>query len=142
MTENKKIIILIFLAALAALSLIYGITVSSRRGNEKPSLISPVSSGEQGIVALDEKATDFERHAKKTDYISWGRNPFSLKKAAGELVLNGILWDKEKPVVVINNVELGVGDKIEGSVIIAIEPQAVILNNGAENFELRLWQEE
>lgn len=142
MAENKKIIILIFLAILAALSLIYGIIAPSREGYKKPSPEFSFVADEQGGLTADKETADFNRQGKRTDYISWRRNPFTLKKSAGELVLNGILWDKEKPVAVINDVELSVGDKIEGSVIIAIEPQAVILNNGAENFELRLWVEE
>lgn len=142
MTQNKKIIILILLVILAAVSLIYGITTPPKGRDKKSATDFTSVIEEQEVLTVDKNGVASKRQARKTDYLSWDRNPFSLKEICGGLVLNGILWDEEKPVAVINNFELSVGDKIEGNVVVEIKPQAVILNNGIENFELRLWQEE
>lgn len=83
-----------------------------------------------------------QRTAQKTDYDSWLRSPFTLQKTSTKisngLILNGIMWDKETPLAIINNDIVQTGDNISGNIVVEIKQDRVILNNGSGNFELRL----
>jgi hypothetical protein len=62
----------------------------------------------------------------------------ALGKTVPNLNLNGIAWDELSPRAVINNVIVGVGDKVGGYQVVQIEPNRVILNDGVNDFELRV----
>lgn len=78
------------------------------------------------------------------DNLTWIRCPFSgriyrsTKKAEGDLKLEGINWDAERPMAVINGIILVVGDEINGKTVMAIEKDSVVLNDGKQNYELPL----
>lgn len=57
------------------------------------------------------------------------------------LMVEGIVWDKERAMVIINNQIIGVGDQVEGNTVVEIKDNSVILNDGMRDFELRLGQE-
>ena len=99
--------------------------------------------------------------SKKDDTVSlfddWGRNPFVLEginenlvdedSNVGEtekiepdnaMVLNGIIWNIDKPSALINDTIARVGDTIGRSIVVDIKPDVVILNNDEGNYELRL----
>lgn len=79
------------------------------------------------------------RSAKRTRFTSWGRNPFSLENASiVSSGLKGILWDKENPKAIINDNIVGIGDKVDANTVVDIKQDRVILNNGAQDFELKL----
>jgi len=74
---------------------------------------------------------------------SWVRDPFSGKLYSStseiELHLEGILWDPEKPAAIINGEVVKIGDKLtNGSRIITIKQNAVIVNDGERNIEIKL----
>ena len=55
------------------------------------------------------------------------------------ITLNGIIFNQERPVAVINNTLVKEGDSVAGGVkIIAIRKASVILNDGSKDFELKL----
>ncbi|MCX5710266.1 MAG: hypothetical protein NT088_06060, partial [Candidatus Omnitrophica bacterium] len=75
--------------------------------------------------------------------ISWDRCPFSGKSYSAaegrqDLTLSGIMWSPKNPLAVINDRIVKAGDKILGSVVIEIDKEKVILNNGSADFELKL----
>ena len=138
--QNRKIIVLIILGIAAVFSLIYGITASSggkRARAAKPSLVS-----EPETIQPVRKLLLKERNAAKTQYKSWNRNPFIQEKMLGpkssKLVLNGIIWNEKNPRVLINNTILSKGDRIGTNTVVDIKQKSVILNNGAEDFEIKL----
>lgn len=141
--QNKKLIILIILSIAAGISLIYGITSQPRRrgtvSTQQPSAIKKEVS-----VANIEKIIPAERGAKRSDYITWGRNPFAPVEASvrvvTKLTLNGIMWDEERPLAIINDNVVGIGGKVGENRVVDIKKDSVILNDGTGNFELRLIQ--
>ena len=48
------------------------------------------------------------------------------------------MWDKEKPIAIINGEIIKVGDNVGGNIVVDIKQDRVILNDGAKDFELKL----
>ena len=82
------------------------------------------------------------RDKARTRYTEWKRNPFmladELMMGAGGLVLNGIVWDREHPLVIINDQLLSVGDTIEEREITKITQTQVFLKEGSAEYSLDL----
>lgn len=140
--QNKKVVILIVLGALAVLSLIRGILTPSKIRREIASR-SVVVRKTQPLTAAEAVAPSV-RGTRRTDFASWGRSPFMPRKTKArtftELTLDGILWDKRKPLAVINDEMVGIGDTVGGNTVVDIKEDRVILNDGTTNFQLRLGQ--
>lgn len=68
----------------------------------------------------------------------------SRSKKAPLPQLSGILWDDENPIAILSNGRksqlMGVGDVIEGTTLISIQPQRVIVKRGKERYELKVWE--
>ena len=133
----------------AVFSLIYGIRTPSKGKREISS--EPATVRQVKEIPLSEGIVFTERHAKKSSYDFWGRNPFiheailvSKEKEVAEplpkLTLNGILWQKEKPLAVINGGIVGVGGAIGPLTVVDIKKNYVILNDGTRNFKLSIWK--
>ena len=52
------------------------------------------------------------------------------------LSLTGIIWDKKKPLAVINGKMLGVGDTIKGAKVRKIDKESVLLRKHGTNYRL------
>ncbi len=139
--RDKKQILLIGLGVAAVMSLAYGILTPapSRARRESSSKSVPVAKESAMMV---KRLIPVERYAKKGNFPTWGKNPFSPKEAPAvprsfsDLVLNGIAWGPKNPSALINDQVVFVGDKIEGSKVVAINRNNVILNNGEKDFKL------
>jgi len=143
-TEKKKLIILIVLGALAVLSLARGILTPSAVRRElasAPAEIAETAETVKETVKKSEPAAT-ARVAKKSEYNTWGRNPFVAAKRpgapVGELSLGGILWDKDKPVAIINDNMVGIGDTVGAYKVVDITQDSVTLNDGTEEHILKL----
>lgn len=150
--QNKKLVVLIILGIAAVFSLIYGITASPKGKGARAA--KPAITREAETIQPVKKLLLKERHAVKTKFKSWGRNPFIQKKIQEEiqekiqekppvpeslkLTLNGIMWNEKTPRVFINNTILSKGDKIGKNTIVDIKQNSVILNDGTKDFEIRL----
>ena len=71
------------------------------------------------------------------------RDPFSAGAAisadvSSGLYLDGILWDKEKPLAIISGNIVKRGDKIGRYLVMEIKPAGVVLDDGTNDFELRV----
>ncbi len=133
--QSKKIILLIVLGIAAIISLTRGIFVSS--GKKMP--IQPGIESSKNNLSI----SGVRRGASK--FTSWYRNPFVPKakevKVELRIVLNGIVWDANKPVAMINDKVLGMGESLNDKItVVQIKPDRVILNNGESDFELKLGQ--
>lgn len=140
--KDKKLILLIGLSVLAIFSVIYGIVMPSkaRRGSASGPL--PI---EKGVATTSSKdIAPIERQAKKSQFGSWGRNPFvpegTTMQAAARLFLNGIVWDEKSPQAIINDRIVRVGDSVGDRQVVAIGQTSVILKEGDQELELRLGQ--
>jgi phage host-nuclease inhibitor protein Gam len=81
---------------------------------------------------------------KRTEYVDWGRNPFTFSQEEGktgttsDLVLRAIIWKAKKPSASINNSIVDVGDKINDKMVKQINEKNVILTDGKNNYVLEL----
>ncbi len=136
--KNKKLIVAIVLCVAGVLSVIYGI-IAPTKG--KKSTRSQASEPTE-TAAPAKKIVPTERRAKKTEFTSWGRNPFLPKGAPGAagsaFVLEGIMWSEKNPKAMINSTIVEIGDEIGGNKIIDIKKDRVILSDGTEKITLRM----
>jgi hypothetical protein len=72
------------------------------------------------------------------------RDPFtsnpvpSVKASAYGVQLSGIVWDKDKPMAIINGRVVKVGDNVDGRMVSVIKQDRVVLNDGISEIELKL----
>lgn len=74
------------------------------------------------------------------------RNPFEgivtqapkPSSPAATISLTGILWDKHKPMAIINGRIVKAGDRVAGCNVIGIKENSVVLNDGAKEFDLKI----
>ncbi|MEK6728053.1 MAG: hypothetical protein AABY28_05235 [Candidatus Omnitrophota bacterium] len=138
--QNKKLVVLAVLGLLAIFSLFYGIFTPSKTRRLPQVKESDIQSVRK--VSMTEKPILAQRVTKRTNYTSWARNPFTLQKTSSKvfegLILGGIMWDKEKPLAIINDEIVKIGDNVSGNIVVDIKQDKVILKDGAKDFELRI----
>lgn len=133
--KDKKLIILIILGAAGIFSLIYGIAVPVKGKGGIP--FSP-----EGIYPVDnvksgELLSPMKRRAKRTNFPSYKRDIFSLN-SNGSSGLTGIIWDERSPRAIIDDIVVGVGEKVGKNTVVEIKKDMVILNDGVANSEIWL----
>lgn len=139
---QKKEIIKISVSGVLILVLFLTIAggLSCRRQPKKPSL-------GQGAAVKPEKAREkglFSRLEEEAGKVELSRDPFSAEIIKSPKVsqpgpyLSGIVWDQKLPKAIIDDVIVGIGEKVGDNTIIDIQKDKVILNDGSRNFELRL----
>lgn len=132
--QDKKFLTLIVLSIFAVISLIYGITAYPKVRKDRSAISQAGSLTPPTIYAAA------ERRAKRSKFKSWKRNPFVPVGAPtySNLILSGIIWNKEKPKAVIDDALVSKGDKISGNTVLDIQTNRVILTDGTKDFELKL----
>ena len=71
--------------------------------------------------------------------LTWRRDPFTRGgSAAGVrgLTLSGILWDPKKPIAILNDQMVSVGDDVEDYQVLEIRSDRVLLSDGTETIQL------
>lgn len=136
---DKKLIPLIGLGLAATVSLVYGILAPSPAGRQsQPASLTGVNRAAPPAGA---DLLPKERHARKSQFSEWGRNPFvpwGTALATSDLVLMGIVWDEENPKCVINGVIVEAGGTVAGKVVKEIRQDRVLLSDGEEEWVLRV----
>jgi len=131
MQRNKKLAILTVLAVVV----IFVWTPKGKKAKDVSSTTSSVTV-EQAIPVT--KAVP----RKRTEFIDWGRNPFSFsqrKKGANgipNLTLSCVIWSDGEGLALINESIVRVGDKIADKTIKQIEHNRVILTDGTKEYVL------
>ena len=89
--------------------------------------------------------TLYKRLEAASDKLVLRRDPFSnsplmaqARSPGDGASLSGIIWDKIKPVAVINGKIVKIGDSVDNSRIINIKQDRVVLNDGVKDYELKL----
>ncbi|MDP3730509.1 MAG: hypothetical protein Q8R14_03175 [Candidatus Omnitrophota bacterium] len=142
--QNKKVVALIILAVLAVISLIYGITASPKgRVKSAAAAVGQASGAPTQNAAAAKSVVSTARRAKRSQFKAWKRNPFvsglaAPASAAAKLTLNGIIWSKINPKAMIGDAIVVKGDIVGANKVVDIQPDKVILNDGAKDFELKL----
>jgi len=139
--EKKIKIVLVFLIVTAVFIWSKG---CQRASAPKTSLDASQSFLNQAEMSSLLAMNQGPKSSSRSVYPAWGRNPFVLETAqnAGKLILNGILWDDEKPQALIGDHIVSKGDSIGSSIVVDIKKDSVILNNGIEDLELKLGEGE
>jgi len=133
--KDKKLIILISLGAAGIFSLIYGITAPVKGKGGIP--FAPEGIYPADNVRSGELLSSVKRRAKRTSFSSYKRDIFSLN-SNGLSGLTGIIWDAKSPRAIIDDIVVGVGEKVGENTVVEIKQDRVILNDGAVNSEIWL----
>lgn len=89
-----------------------------------------------------------EDSIRNIEEMEWGRDPFSSTPTEGQQIkdgvpiLTGIIWDKAKPLAVINDDVVGIGGEVGGYKVTNIEKDRVILQKDREIYTLKLYKED
>ena len=138
--RNPRLIILGALSFIAVLSVVKGITNLSKGKHVE----NQIKAESQTVSSSINQNSVKEKGANtKTAFQVWGRNPFNFEERGSEekapgIFLNGIVWDQKKPQAIINGSIVEAGDEIAGFTVIEIKQNAVVINNGAGNLEVKL----
>lgn len=98
------------------------------------------------IMATSKGAQKNDKVESEDKDVAWGRDPFILVRpdapvsTSSNLELNGIIWDDAKPYVIINGEVLRAGDFLGNNMVVYIGRTSVIMDNGTEQIELKLWE--
>ena len=84
--------------------------------------------------------TQFAKWDQEAKKITLKRDPFFPVKeeAVSGFFLNGIVWDEQKPTVMINNEIYATGDTVNGFTVLEIKKSNVVLSDGKSTLELKL----
>lgn len=77
-------------------------------------------------------------------YKNFGRDPFALGKGVtylSGLNLMGIFWEAGLPQAIINEKIVKVNDTIDGNRVLEIRNNNVVLSDGKNKIELKLWSD-
>ena len=66
----------------------------------------------------------------------------SIANGSGEFVINGLIWDREKPYAIINEDIYGEGAEIEGYTVSSISKSRIVLIKGEEVLHLEIQREQ
>lgn len=134
-----SVFILIFIFALAN-----SIKIVKKKGAARPAPFTAASSSDK-IKPLSLPAESGKKLREES--LEWVRDPFSGKtykgttlEGTGDLMLVGILWSRQKPTAIINNKICEIGTRINGYLVVNIQEDRVILNDGSKDLELRVGQ--
>ncbi len=111
--------------------------------NSRTKIVDLVSQSAAATEKIDSKSlyNTLEQEAKS---IELKRDPFTSAPIINErnmqsgFALTGILWDKLKPLAIIDGEVVKKGDRVGSKVIVDIKRDRVILSDGQEFFEIRL----
>lgn len=141
--EQVEIVITSFLIIILLFAVFNALKGGKKRTPEAGSAEKGIAGQAQPGVHAVPTEVSFKDLASRVENIKWFRDPFTLKPAyllgrAGELKLDGIVWDKQNPKAMIGGVIVGVGEKVGEYTIINITPQSVILTDGVTEIQLRI----
>jgi type II secretory pathway component PulC len=77
-------------------------------------------------------------------FLGWQRDPFFPDQTAGfagPVALTGIVWDEKKPIAMVNDQVLAVGDQIQGYTVTRINRDAIVLEANGQEITVSLFQE-
>ncbi|MCK5655963.1 MAG: hypothetical protein KAI03_06715 [Candidatus Aureabacteria bacterium] len=143
MTGKKKKLIILS-ALLVIVIFVWGRAfISPLRGKGNRPAVGVANSSSGKKISEDFLIQEVPKRLwAKSAYPSWGRDPFTVPKVSAdisvELKLNGIMWDKDNPLTIINGKVLKKGDKIGTNTVIGIKQNRVFLSDGNREFELKL----
>lgn len=118
--------------------------VIRKRGSPVPAVVAVAPQA--NAVKFDQPQQPAKKDKPEEVLGQWGRDPFSGKtyttvsrvQGLGDIKIEGIIWDKKNPLVMINGRVLKKGDNFKGNVIVDIKENSVILSDGNRDLELKV----
>jgi len=149
MDKQKKQLV-ITAGLILVLVIAWANTFKAISNRKKAKLAAPVVSAPAAASVTNKarsapvKKPVISQRVEDEDDSAWGRCPFSGKVFYGEakaldLKLTGILWDEDNPQAIINDEIREKGQKVGKFKIIEILPEEVIISDGTEKFELKIY---
>jgi len=144
---RRKDLIEVGIIGILGVVLIFAFGNAARRlHNRNASRLKVVDLANQSLGAADKIDSRslynvLEQEAKS---IELRRDPFtslpilSEKSIQSGFVLTGILWDKIKPLAIIDGEVVKKGNRVGNKVVVDIKRDRVVLSDGQELFEIKL----
>lgn len=136
--DKRRIELIITGVLLISLILAWGNTMSvlkKKKATPKAVVTVPLASVSVPKISVS-------REIENDKDLSWVRCPFSGKSlspgASEDMKLNGIIWDEQNPMAVINDIIVKKGDTCDGQIVADIKQDKVILKGSDKEIELRL----
>ena len=147
--QRTQIIITSFLIFILIIAWVNAAKTMQARSKNR----SPVQSTAPSAGALETHVDGVQKQVpvvaqKKVvdtyDTLEWKRCPFSgvilsNEASLADLRLNGIIWDEERPQVLINNEPYVTGEHVGKYTIVSIFKNKAVLSDGEKEFELLLF---
>ena len=150
MEKQKKDQLIAVVLVTVCVFLLWNNVFSKKTRNNNPSVSSGSEALRLGNVNVIQQIRQNEKTSAEEEALwrkDWGRDPFVLGDSSGgespgfsDLVVSGIVWDKMRPLAVINGEVHTVGDAIKGHTILEIKESAVVLSTGQGKTELPLFR--
>ena len=129
----------------AVLIFVFGNTVRKlhSRNPVKPKGVALVSQSPGAVDKIDSRSL-YNFLEQEAQSIKLKRDPFTAapiiieKNMQAGVALTGILWDKIKPLAIINAEVVKKGSRLDDKVVVDIKRDRVILSDGQEFFEIKL----
>lgn len=145
---HKKGITEIVITAVLIIILFF-LSINSLKKSKHPGVLLKAETrpSAAGRSAKIHRNSNFKKMEDATKDLRVTRDPFvagapTLEAASAcGLSLAGIVWDKDKPLAIINETILKTGDRIEPYEIIEIRQKSVILSDGINELTLTLGEE-
>ncbi|MFH0762303.1 MAG: hypothetical protein V1925_00205 [Candidatus Omnitrophota bacterium] len=142
------IIILVFAVGNSVKKIKHGTRSAAKPGaGAAPAAAGKIPKKKASPAAMPVKP-HYQLQEEESRNLELTRNPFAAAAGvkaddtssvqADQIALSGILWDKDKPLAIINNKVVKTGDKAGGCRVVEIKEESVVLNDGARDFELKL----
>lgn len=142
--NREKVLKIVSPVLVGILVLVWGRALKGtgpRRPSEQSRDIAVIAGSGGGAPVFG--TPEISGQPKKSSYPDWGRNPFVFSSAVSQdFTLGGILWDVNKPAAIISGEVVAKGDSVGSYVVVEVQPDRVILNDGEKDIELRLEKEE
>ncbi len=135
-TTRKRLLYVLLGAAV-----IWGVwnieTEKQVRKKSNPTTLSPALVS-QTNVDQDQPAIDIDSHLAR----NWAGDPFRVRKQTKAVTsqpkpvynLSGIVYNDQRPLAIINNRTVSVGDKINGATVVEILKKEVTLSREGNRF--------
>ena len=137
--RRMEIILILFLIAIFVLLISRAVLMFNRAHRAKPKAPVGLLGREVG------NQPDTFNKIQQDEKLEWSRDPFSGKiyvdkngTSEIDLSLSGILWDEKTPRALIGNEIVKQGSMIGKYMVVRIDKNRVILNDGTKDMELTI----
>jgi len=151
--EKKKLIQIGITAILMGILLFAVSNCARKLKAPKSGVKHPAAMPAQNIPPPDTAKADaagakplYQIQEEESRNLQFKRNPFEAPVAqspkplspAASISLTGIVWDKDRPMAIINGKIVKAGDRVAGCNVVEIKETSVLLTDGLKDIEVKL----